>query len=143
MNKYLNVTNRVLKVLVAGYLMFASTVGWAENIEINMNESQCSVSMSSPNNGCDANQCAGDSACVCAAKGDFITWKLPGDDKFKLKFSGDSPLKDNCGKNYKKQTQKCKIKEEVSPGQTYDYLVKLKKCANGTDPRVVIKSGRT
>ncbi|TQV72815.1 hypothetical protein FLL45_15205 [Aliikangiella marina] len=134
--------NRTLGIILTFFVVFSGRA-FAEDIAISMTESQCTVSMSSADNGCDAGQCAGDSACVCAAKGDFITWILPGNDKFKLKFSGDSPLKDNCGKNYKASKQKCKIKEDVSPGQEYTYLVKLKKCANGTDPRVVIKGGRS
>ncbi len=143
MNKYLALYNKMLKVFFVGMLLSMSGLSFAGDIEISMSESQCSVSMSSSSNGCDANQCDGDSACVCAAKGDFITWNLPTNEKFKLKFSGESPLKDNCGKNYKKGKQKCKVKEEVSKGQTYTYLVKLQKCANGTDPRIVIKGGRT
>ena len=107
---------------------------------INLSANQCEVSMTVVSADCDAGQCSGDSTCVCASKGDFVIWNIAGDDKFKMKFSGDSPLKDNCGKNFKGKKHKCKVKDTVSKGQSYSYEIYLERCSNGTDPRIIIKS---
>ena len=109
------------------------------DVSIQLSAQECTVSVSIAANGCDADQCSGDSTCVCASKGEHIKWDFSGDDKFKLKFSGDSPLKDNCGKNFKKKKHKCVVKDDTSKGQSYSYDIRLKSCANGTDPRIVIK----
>ena len=121
-------------------LGFAFTASEAKDIQVSLTENQCKVSLSTPSgDNCDAGQCSGQAGCVCATKGDFVSWTLPGGDKYKMKFSGASPLHTNCGKNFKSGNHKCKIKEEVSKGQQYDYVVILQKCANGTDPRIVIR----
>jgi len=122
-----------------GFLLIS--VGSASaDATINLTPSQCSVSFSvSGGDGCDQSQCSGVAGCVCVKKGEFITWNISGDDKFKLKFQGSSPLHKNCGHNFKGKQHNCKVKDEVQPGQQYDYQVILKSCANGTDPRIVIR----
>lgn len=125
-------------VVIALWMSIIASNSRAANQTIQLSANQCNVSMSASAN-CDAGQCSGDSACICASKGDHITWQLAGHDKFKLKFSGDSPLKDSCGRNFKPGDHKCKIKESVSKGQSYTYEIYLERCRNGTDPRIIIK----
>jgi len=125
-------------MLVTLWLSMNTGISRAADQTIQLSADQCAVSMSA-NADCDAGQCSGDKACVCASKGDHITWQLSGEDKFKLKFSGDSPLKDNCGKNFKGKKHKCKVKESVAKGQIYSYEIFLKSCQNGTDPRIIIR----
>lgn len=90
---------------------------------------------------CNKNQCGNDAACLCIKKGEFITWNLTSDKKrkFKFKFSDGSPLAKNCGKNFKKGSNKCKVKESVSPGDSFNYDVIMEGCGTGTDPRIVIR----
>lgn len=100
----------------------------------------CTVTVKALNgDGCKTNQCSGDSSCVCLSKGQHAKWLLTSEDKFKLKFSGNSPLKDNCGKNFKADKHKCVVKESVNPGESYSYEVMLERCANGTDPRIIVQ----
>ena len=87
--------------------------------------------------GCDAGQCEGDSACICASKGDHVEWQSPRG--FKVSFQDDSPLKENCGKHFRNSSLKCVVKEDVLPGQAFDYEVIFEMCDSGTDPRIVIK----
>jgi hypothetical protein len=125
-------------LVLTAWLSIMTNHSHAADQTIQLSANQCSVTMSA-NANCDAGQCAGDSACVCASKGDHVTWQLAGSDNFKLKFKGDSPLKDNCGKNFKASKHKCKVKEQVSKGQSYTYEIYLQRCTNGSDPRIVIK----
>ncbi len=117
--------------------MYAS--GTRADVYIQLDVRECSVSVSTSDDGCDADQCAGDTTCVCASKGDHVNWSITGGNSFKMKFASGSPLKDNCGKNYKKDKQKCVVKDDVSRGQSYSYDIYLKQCDDGTDPRIVIK----
>jgi hypothetical protein len=131
----------ILSALSAALLIFYSVNLYAADVQISLTATACEVSASTPGgDGCDTGQCNGEAGCVCVAKGDFITWTLGGNEKYKMKFSGDSPLKDNCGKNFKQGERKCKVKEEVVPEQSYAYEVMLEKCANGSDPRIIIKN---
>jgi hypothetical protein len=132
---------RKILISVSGLFSAAFLTGVSmADVTIDLTPSQCSVSFSLPGgDGCDASQCSSISGCVCVSKGDFITWNLPNNEKFKLKFQGQSPFKDNCGKNFKQAKHQCKVKSEVTENQQFDYDVVLQNCANGTDPRIVIK----
>lgn len=117
---------------------FWSLAANAETRTLQVTPDGCAASVSVVGaNGCDDLQCDGDDACICASKGDHVEWQSP--EKFKVKFMSDSPLKDNCGKHFKKDHQKCVVKEDVSSGQEFDYEVVFEHCAEGSDPRIVIK----
>ncbi len=125
-------------LIAASFLSIPVMAG--DNITINLTVNECSVLLSPPSGGnCDENQCSGDSTCICASKGDHITWRLNNNDKFKLRFSGDTPLKQNCGKNYKKSKHKCVVKEDVAVDEEFIYDIKLQQCDDGTDPKIIIK----
>ena len=150
-----------LFVLILGLFVFAPFTQAADiSIQLDADAKKCTVALKfTDGNGCDEKQCAGDTDCLCAGKGDHITWLLEGTDKFKLKFSthshspshshsdssskthshSDSPLKENCGKNFKASKHKCVVKDEVVKGQSYGYEIYLESCSNGTDPKIVIK----
>ena len=137
-----NIVRLSMKILISGifFSMLSSSL-FAADLQISLTASECSVTASTPQgDGCDTGQCGGEAGCVCAAKGDFITWTLSGEEKYKMKFDGNSPLKDNCGKTFSKGSHKCKVKEEVVAGESYAYEVVIEKCANGSDPRIVIKN---
>ena len=141
MNQY---HNYIIKSL---YLIVYFSVIWyvpiaksANDFVINLTVEECSVTAElNTENGCDQGQCSGDAACVCATKGDHIQWQLAGDDKIKFKFSSGSPLKDNCGKSFKKNGHKCVVKDDVTSGSVYDYEIYLERCDDGTDPKIIIK----
>ena len=139
MNKYKN-QKRSWQFLgkVVATLWLATIIGNSHAADIDLSVNECKVTMNVVNADCDTGQCTGDSTCVCASKGDFITWNIAGDDKFKMKFEGDSPLANNCGKNFKGKNHKCKVKESVSKPE-YSYNIYLERCPHGTDPRIVIK----
>jgi hypothetical protein len=100
----------------------------------------CEVTAVAENgNGCLANECGADRSCICVQKAEHVIWKLATEDKFKLLFSGSSPLKDTCGKNFKKSKHKCVVKNEVNKGESYQYLIKLQRCAQGSDPKIIIR----
>ena len=131
-----NISLFVIGILFTGF----SQVTWAEEQVIELSVNGCNVSLSMPTgNSCDQSQCASDDTCICASKGDHIKWTINNEDKFKLKFSADSPLQNNCGKNYKGKKHKCVVKESTSKGESFTYDIKLKRCANGTDPKIIIK----
>ncbi|WP_076539552.1 hypothetical protein [Shewanella sp. UCD-KL21] len=128
-------------VTLIGILGMFSRQSLAEDQTISLVASECAVTVT-PNegSGCEQGQCEGVEACICAKRGDFITWEMADDifSKFKLKFTKNSPLKDQCGKNFKNGKAKCKVKEELEVGESFDYLVMLEGCDEGTDPRIVI-----
>lgn len=128
----------ILKILALFLILMVSVSSKAADQDISLTPNGCSVTVKANTNDCSSNQCGSDSTCVCALQGDFITWQMQGSEKFKLKFSGDSPLKDSCGKNFKGSSIKCKVKEHLQLGQTFDYEVVIKGCGQGTDPRIVI-----
>ena len=129
-----------LSILTAGItiLFFITLPLSADDVYISLSTEGCEVMAEAEDNQCDAGQCAGDAACVCAQKGQFLVWDLPSGEKFKMIFTGNDPLRDNCGKNYK-AGHKCKIKEEVEEGDSYSYLIKLQRCDDGSDPRIIIR----
>ena len=132
---------KFLSVIALGIFLTCATSSLrAEEVVIELTVNECSVSLSMPNgNSCDQNQCGADNTCICAGKGDHIKWKINNDDKFKLKFLSDSPLKDNCGKNYKADKHKCVVKDSTTRGESFTYDIKLERCSDGTDPKIVIK----
>ncbi|AZG36240.1 hypothetical protein [Shewanella psychromarinicola] len=145
MKLVMNYTKNYLKSLVTiifGIAIMLSGNSFGADKQIALTVNECAVSASvNGGSGCDADQCASEAGCICTKKGDFITWKLDNevDSDFKLKFSGDSPLKDNCGKNFKKSERKCKVKESLTIGQSFDYQVVMQGCDNGSDPRIIIQ----
>ena len=102
---------------------------------------QCKVTLKvKGSDNCDKNQCKDQKDCFCAEKNDKVTWNVPGDKKFRLKFKSDNPFKDNkCGEKFKKAKQQCHIKEAVTAGQDFKYDVELEGCPEGVDPRIVIR----
>ncbi|SET31102.1 hypothetical protein [Thalassotalea agarivorans] len=137
---------RVLSLTILMLLVSFSVRSSSDDFVINLTpdaSDSCKVSLSnSEGNDCDANQCGSDNACICLAKGDHVKWKMPEGNhtKFKLKFTTDNPLKDNCGKNFKKDKHKCVVKSDVSVGQVFVYDVVMEGCGQGTDPRIIIRS---
>ncbi len=133
----------ISKVLSLGLLMLITlfaTQSRAADQELQLTAQGCNVTVKSiGGNSCDNNECGSDSSCICLAKGQHAKWLLAGTDKFKLKFSENSPLKDNCGKNFKKGKHKCVVKDSTSKGEEYSYEVVLERCPHGTDPKIIIK----
>ncbi|GAA0784674.1 MULTISPECIES: hypothetical protein [Pseudomonadati] len=146
MKKTLTVHVSQIKVVVATILIiFAAAANPADYIvEITpQNEDTCATDVYVVgDNGCENNQCGSDAACLCAKQKDNINFMLTHFEEkmFKLKFSNDSPLAKNCGKNFKKGSENCKVKDEVLPGDSYDYEVVMEGCGAGTDPKIIISN---
>ena len=129
---------KLLGSVLLFFCVFGPLSASAETRILQVTPSGCESSVAVVgSNGCDDAQCDGDSACVCASKGDHVEWQSP--EKFKVMFNADSPLKDNCGKHFKSDKLKCVVKDEVSSGQEFNYEVVFEQCAEGSDPRIVIK----
>lgn len=121
-------------------LTLLTIIASAREQVIQLTKSQCKVSVvAEGGDGCDKSQCNGDASCVCLSKGDHVKWKLASKTKFKINFTNGSPLKDNCGKHFKKDKLKCVVKEDVTVNSSYDYEIALENCDEATDPRIIIK----
>jgi len=109
-------------------------------IQLSTSPDSCTVTVTNESgNGCGKSQCAGDASCACVSRNDHVHWILNSNDKFSIKFPDGSPLKQTCGKNFKKGKRKCVVKDGLDYGQSYNYEIYLQRCDRATDPRLVIK----
>lgn len=131
-------SNLIYLNLVATLMTLSGYAFSANDIVIDIHEEQCVVTVSG-NSNCDAGQCADDSQCVCASKGDHIVWVANNDDPFDLDFGAESPLKKNCGKHAKAGQQKCVVKTDLTTGDEFVYDIRFKKCDQPADPKIIIK----
>lgn len=132
-------SKRFSSILLLAFFLLAFTGLVQADAYIQLDVVGCDVEVSVSDSGCDNGECSGDLACICASRGEHIHWNESGNNSFKFKFDSGSPLKNNCGKNFKKGKQKCVVKEDLSSGDSYSYEIYLKQCDDGTDPRIVIK----
>jgi len=129
----------VFTIVIAGLLLSSPPVSAKEHV-LDGTPNQCEVTLAvKGNNNCDQTQCGTEKDCFCAEKNDKVTWNVPGKKKFRLSFNSGSPFKDKCGEKFKKAKQHCRIQEGVVKGQEFTYDVELEGCAEGVDPRIVIK----
>jgi len=129
-------------------LFLLTTSALAKNVSVDLKVSGCSVTVATAGgDSCDKNQCKGAADCVCMAAGDDIGWLLKNADgtrmndrdDFKIIFSGKSPLTTNCGDTFSRSSHQCGLNRNIQVGQSYDYQIFLKRCRQGTDPRIIIR----
>ncbi|MDQ7049514.1 MAG: hypothetical protein Q9M92_08215 [Enterobacterales bacterium] len=129
-------------------LSLFSTSALAKNVSVDLKVSGCSVTVATAGgDNCDKNQCNGAADCVCMAAGDDVSWLLKNADgtrmndrdNFKIIFGEKSPLTRNCGDTFSRSSHQCGLNRNIAVGQSYDYQIYLKRCRQGTDPRIIIK----
>ncbi len=120
----------------------------AKDVSVDLKVSGCSVTVATVGgDSCDQDQCKGAADCVCMAAGDNVSWLLKNADgtrmndrdDFKIIFDGKSPLTTNCGDTFSRSSHQCGLNRNIRVGQSYDYQIYLKRCRQGTDPRIIIK----
>jgi hypothetical protein len=120
--------------------------GTTFDVYINVENCEGTVEMGG-SDGCNQGQCDGVKACMCLSKHDKVRWEISSSEgargnsnpKFRLEFHGDSPLKENCGRNFHKNQQNCVVKDAVAAGQAFDYDILVENCPDPIDPRIIIQ----
>ena len=130
----------LLIAIVVAMSVFFQPLQAANSFDIYINVENCSgsVDMGESQN-CDQAQCDGVKSCICLARHDRVTWHMDSGAKFRLEFHGESPLKNNCGRNFHQNQHNCVVQDVVSAGQAFDYDILVENCPNPIDPRIVIR----